>query len=543
MARILIIDDDPDISTIIAQLAEDAGHAPYTAGTLGEGLHRLHSTPIDLVFLDVRLPDGRGIDALADIRKSEGQPDVIIITGLGDPDGAELAIQNGAWDYIEKGSTLKQIAFSMDRALKYRERHRPGESRSLKRDKLVGDSPAVHVVLENLVVAATGEASVLITGETGTGKEVVARTVHENSNRASGPFVVLDCASIPANLVEGELFGHVKGSFTGATASRQGVVGQADGGTLFLDEVGELPLAMQGAFLRVLQEKRYRPVGSTRELVSDFRLVAATNRDLEAMCRAGTFRTDLFYRLKSCAILVPPLRQRLEDIPALARHHLDGICARYGWPPKQLSEELLSLLMHYEWPGNVRELVQTLERTAVFAADEETIYPEHLPVDIRARAAGRMVQRTCSLEGSVAGMPQARDVVLEQAGTDVRGAAVVSSADVLSDILGDVPAVSPSASPAGSTGTAVESAGQEVASEPDFVSRYLETVGETGAGRRGTVPRFKEFRTACIDHIEKAYLERLLDVADGSIKDACRLSGLSRTRLYVLMKSHGVVRE
>lgn len=483
MARILVIDDDPDISTIIAELAEDAGHASEKASTLAAGLEKVAAASFDLVFLDVRLPDGSGIKALPEIRKGLAQPDVIIITGLGDPDGAELAIQNGAWDYIEKTSTLKQINFSMERALKYRESHREIPKRALKRDKFIGDSPALQPVLENLAIAAAGDASVLVTGETGTGKEVVARTIHDNSRRSAGPFVVLDCASLPESLVEGELFGHVKGSFTGAGATRTGVVGEADGGTLFLDEVGELPLPIQSSFLRVLQEKRYRPVGSTKELSSDFRLISATNRNLEAMCDAGEFRADLYFRLKSCAMLLPPLRERLEDVPALVRSHLDRLCQRLGLETKDLSEELLSLLMHYQWPGNVRELVQTLERTLMRARDEDILYPEHLPVDVRAKAAGRMLQSSCC--------------------------------------------------PA-------ESLAAELPSEPPG-----ETVSEKAvkAGTAtGQLPLFKDYRQSCIDYVESAYLKRLMEESGGSIKDACKRSGLSRTRLYVLMKQYGVTR-
>ncbi|WP_461210228.1 sigma-54-dependent transcriptional regulator [Desulfocurvus sp. DL9XJH121] len=469
MASILILDDDPDISTIISQLAEDAGHAVATAGTLAQGLARLGASDIDLVFLDVCLPDGSGIDALPEIRRAASRPDVIIITGLGDPDGAELAIQNGAWDYIEKTSTLKQIMFSMDRALRFREKGRQPALVAIKRDRLVGESQAVQAVLEHVSVAASGDAGVLITGETGTGKEVVARTIHENSARADQSFVVLDCASLSESLAEGELFGHVKGAFTGAGATRTGLVGQADGGTLFLDEVGELSVSIQATFLRVLQEKQFRPVGSTRELASDFRLIAATNRDLREMCAQGLFRSDLYYRIKSCAIHMPPLRERLEDIPVLSRFHLDRLCGKYGRPPKRMSEAFSSALTNYDWPGNIRELVQTLERIIMRAMDEEVLYPEHLPVDIRAKAVRR----------------------------SVGGAA---------------------------------SGGEAPAARGDFCDGLL----------AGGVPGYKEFRAECLEHMETRYLRRLMEQARGSIKEACRLSGLSRTRLYVLMKDRNV---
>ncbi|NJB69116.1 two-component system NtrC family response regulator [Desulfobaculum xiamenense] len=475
MARILVLDDDPDISNIISQLAEDAGHASVIASSLAEGLAALRGPAVDLVFLDVRLPDGSGIDALPEIRKASSRPDVIIITGLGDPDGAELAIKNGAWDYIEKTSTLAQIAASMERALAYREKHRQPRALGIARRELVGESPALMAVLENVAIAASGDAGVLITGETGTGKEVVARTIHDNSHRNSGPFVVVDCAALSETLAEGELFGHVKGSFTGAHATRTGLVGQADGGTLFLDEVGELPQSVQATFLRVLQERRYRPVGSTREEVSDFRLVAATNRDLAAMCEDGSFRSDLYYRIKSCHIAMPPLRERVEDVSPIAIYHLSRLCRQYGIADKTLSDEILAVLAHYDWPGNVRELVQTLERTLMRGRGEEVLYPEHLPVDVRARAARRAMERA------------------------------VENPDACAPVV-----------VAGS-----------------FSDRLLS----------GSLPGFKDYRRRCISHVEEKYLERLMSDAGGSIKEACRLSGLSRTRLYVLMKEHGITRD
>lgn len=472
MATILVLDDDPDISTIITQLAEDAGHTAFIAPTLAEGLTRLASTQTDLVFLDVRLPDGSGLEALPEVKKATSAPDVIIITGLGDPDGAELAIQNGAWDYIEKTSTLKQIMFSMDRALQYRaNRCRPALD-TLQRDSLIGNARSLQPVLENIRVAASGDAGVLITGETGTGKEVVARTIHDNSSRAKGNFVVLDCASLSASLAEGELFGHVKGSFTGADTSRTGLVGQADGGTLFLDEVGELPQSVQATFLRVLQEKRFRPVGSTREFASDFRLVAATNRNLEEMCDKGLFRNDLYYRIKSCAIDIPPLRQRPEDIPEIVRFHLERLCAKYEKKTREPSDDFLKTLMNYDWPGNIRELVQTLERTIMRVGDEIVLYPEHLPVDIRAKAVRRAVERHDDSASTL--HPEAPSW--------------------------DLPFEMP----------------------------------------QGPLPSFKEYRKQCLDQVERTYLERLMREAEGSIKQACKLSGLSRTRLYVLMKEHDV---
>ena len=244
-----------------------------------------------MVFLDVRMPDGDGLAMLPLIQAARSAPEIIIMTGFGNASGAELAITSGAWDYIEKGSSVKEITLSLVRALEYRKQKRSSNSTRnvvmLKRDAIIGISPAIKACLEQVAQAAECDASVLVTGETGSGKELFARAIHENSRRAPKPFVVVDCAALPDTLVESLLFGHEKGAFTGAEQSRSGLVAQANGGTLFLDEVGELPLSMQKAFLRVLQEHRFRPVGSHREVCSDFRLVAATNRTWRPWCATG----------------------------------------------------------------------------------------------------------------------------------------------------------------------------------------------------------------------------------------------------------------
>ena len=332
----------------------------------------------------------------------------------------------------------------------------------------MGESPALRCVVESVAIAALGDASVLITGETGTGKEVVARTIHENSARANAPFVVVDCAALSEHLVEGELFGHMRGSFTGAHSSRMGLVEQADGGTLFLDEVGELPLTIQASFLRVLQEKRFRPVGSSTEKDSDFRMISATNRDLDAMCASGAFRTDLFFRIKACSIHMPLLKQRLEDIPSLIRFHMKRLCGHYKVEEKELSDDILTLLLNYDWPGNVREMVQVLERTLMRSFQEKVLYPEHLPVDIRAKAARRAVQRSC------------RDV-------------------------------------------------------PPCPDRAVEESFSSGLLARN-IPPFKEYRRTCQEHTDAKYFAQLMLMADGDVREACRVSGMSRTRLYEMLK-------
>jgi two-component system NtrC family response regulator len=397
MAHILIIDDDESTRYSLSRMVRRMGHSSTTASTLREGIEKASSEDVDVVFLDVRMPDGSGLDALPTIRCSASSPEVVIITGYGDPDGAELALKSGAWDYMEKGSSVKQMSLPLIRALQFREernmRARAKSVISLKREGIIGSSARLMACLDQVASAAGSDANVIVTGETGAGKELFARAIHENSPRANRSFVVVDCAALPETLVESLLFGHERGAFTGADKVREGLIRQADGGTLFLDEVGELPLSLQKSFLRVLQERRFRPLGSARELKSDFRLVAATNRDLDQMVQEGRFREDLLYRLKSFTIELPPLRERSEDIKELARYHTDQFCERYGLAPKGFSPEFIGALTAYTWPGNVRQLVNSLDRALIAARFDPTLFPTHLPMDIRVEVRRSSLQR------------------------------------------------------------------------------------------------------------------------------------------------------
>jgi two-component system NtrC family response regulator len=358
VANILIIDDDEEMCYALSRMFGPQGHYANCAGSIAQGLEQTGSGNIDVVFLDVRMPDGNGLEALPHIQTSPSAPEVIIITGFGDADGAEIAIKSGAWDYIEKGCSTREMSLPLLRALEYRKQKQHAREgaksiMALKRDGIIGASPKLTDCLDLLAQAAASETSVLITGETGTGKELFARAIHANSSRAKGPFIVVDCAALPETLVESVLFGHEKGAFTGADKSSEGLVRQAGGGTLFLDEVGELPPTTQKSFLRVLQEHRFRPVGSKKELESDFRLVAATNRNMDKMAQEGHFRDDLLFRLKSFVIELPALRERSEDIRELARHHIDRFCEKYGLTPKGFSPEFLDTLKAHPWPGNI----------------------------------------------------------------------------------------------------------------------------------------------------------------------------------------------
>ncbi len=386
MANILIVDDDKGICATISRIVKRLGHDATCAYTLQDGVAEALSAKVDVVFLDVNMPDGSGLELLPKITKAPSRPEVIIITGKGSVNGAELAIRNGAWDYIQKPSSAKEMTLPLVRALQYRsEKTTKKQMAVLKTDGIVGSSPLLKTCLGQLAQAAISDGNVIIAGETGTGKELFCNAIHNNSSRCDGNYVVVDCTAIPELLVESTLFGHVKGAFTGAEHASVGLIEQADGGTLLLDEVGELPLSIQKRFLRVLQERRFRPVGSKKEIRSDFRLIVATNRDLTVMARQGKFRSDLLYRMQTFSIELPPLRERWDDIKPIAIYHMTRLSERYGAGTKGFSPEFLDAISTYSWPGNVRELVNTLERALAVSDQEPVLFPKHLPEYIRIR--------------------------------------------------------------------------------------------------------------------------------------------------------------
>ena len=403
MARILVVDDEETVCQTLAFVGQRAGHETVCARTLAAGLQKASSEDFDVVLLDVRMPDGNGLEMLPKLAQTPSAPEIIIMTGYGDARGAEMALTSGAWDYIEKGAPAKDITLSLMRALEYRKQKlslKQNDVVALKRENIIGSSPSLTRSLDQVARAAASDTTVLILGETGCGKELFARAVHQNSKRADRPFVVVDCASLPETLAESILFGHEKGAFTGAEKTSVGLIGEADGGTLFLDEVGELPLTVQKAFLRVLQERRYRPVGGHRELESNFRVVAATNRDLDQMADGGHFRSDLLFRLRSFVINLPPLRDRGDDIKELARHYMDLFCERNGMSPKGSCPDFMDTLMAYDWPGNIREFVNTIERAVVAAGSEPVLFAQHLPTSLRVKVAQSAVRRSPTAEFS-----------------------------------------------------------------------------------------------------------------------------------------------
>ncbi len=415
MAQILIIDDDSDMSFTLCGMIQHMQHTATAAHTLSEGLEKAQSGTYDILFLDVRLPDGNGLAAIPRLQQHPFPPEIIIVTAYGDPGGAELALKGGVWDYLTKPLSMDDLQLSLGRALKYRQQKQSCNTPVvIDRCGIIGESPQMMHCLNTLAHAASVDAGVLISGETGTGKELFCRAIHANSRRAGGRFVAVDCAALPEQLVESILFGHVKGAFTGANETQTGLIKEADGGTLFLDEIGELPMQVQKAFLRVLQERCFRPVGMRNEIRSDFRVVAATNRKLDQMVNKRLFRKDLLFRIRTMVIDLPPLRERTEDIEALTLYHMARICDRYGIEQKGFSSEYLEALTSHSWPGNVRELVSTLEFSITTANHEPTIFARHLPLDMRIRMKSQMLERSSAPLDPVppsGGLPRMQTVV------------------------------------------------------------------------------------------------------------------------------------
>jgi two-component system, NtrC family, response regulator AtoC len=388
--RILVVDDDADMREWVKEDLEAEGFLVETAPGGRTGVERVKQGGVDLVVSDVKMPDLDGLDLLREIREVAPAPFVIIVTGFGSIDTAIRAVKLGAYDYITKPFKIDQLLLSIDKALAERSlrnevtRLREEVSRRDRLDNIIGRSAPMQEIFALIRRLSSSHANILITGESGTGKELVARALHAKGPRKFQPFVALNCAAIPENLLESELFGYARGAHSTASADRQGMFAEAHGGTLFLDEIAELPLSLQPKLLRVLQDGEVRPLGANRSVRVDVRVMAATNRDLERRLREGQFREDLYYRLNVVQIQLPPLRGRQEDILALADHFLARSVERSRKTVRGWHESAKALLLAHHWPGNVRELENVVER-AVALAEKDLIGPDDLPHAMRER--------------------------------------------------------------------------------------------------------------------------------------------------------------
>ncbi len=375
-ARILVVDDEEIVIRSCLRILGDRDYEVASAQDGLEALKKIEENHYDVLVLDIMMPKIDGLEVLQRVKESHPDIDVIMITGLSQIDTAVKAMKLGAFDYLPKPFDPDELKLVVQRALERRQLLR--ENLDLKNEvsskyrfeNIIGSSPPMQNVYRLVAKCAPTNSTVLLTGESGTGKELVARAIHYNSLRKDKPFVAVDCNSLSENLLESEMFGHVKGSFTGAVASRKGMFEVADSGTLFLDEVGNFPLATQAKLLRVIQEREFKAVGDTRTQSANFRLICATNRDLAAMVAAGTFREDLFYRINVFPIQIPPLRERRDDIPALAFHFLKVFSGELDKQVTEFSEGAMSAIVNHDWPGNVRELENAIQRAVILATDK-----------------------------------------------------------------------------------------------------------------------------------------------------------------------------
>ena len=410
--QILVVDDEPNLRRVLsAQLARD-GYDVHTAEDGEQALQLLQDHHIDLVITDLRMPKIDGMELLRRALELDEELPVVMITAHGTVDNAVEALKTGAFDYITKPFDQIEVRTIVKKALRTRdlsatEATRPAEAEapSGARYGIIGKSPGILELYSVLDRVADTPTTVLITGESGTGKELVARALHENSSRRDKPFIKVNCAAIPRDLMESELFGYERGAFTGAVGSKPGRFELASGGTLFLDEIGSIPVEMQVKLLRALQESEFERVGGIKTIRVDVRLVAATNSDLKKEIAAGAFREDLYYRLNVVPIRLPPLRERAEDIPLLVRHFIDKFNARLKKSVTGLEAETERLLATHPWPGNIRELENVIERAVLFC-DKSSVAPEHLPPEVR------------NASGAVRGAQSAQSAIADPSSSD-----------------------------------------------------------------------------------------------------------------------------
>ncbi len=394
---VLVVEDDDDLRLILVESLEASGFAVAQATDAADALDRLQGYAYDGLVVDLKLPDGDGRRVLDEALDRYPQIRAVVITGFGGVDDAVSAIKRGAVDFLIKPFQLSQLARVLTTSLE--QLQLKVENASLKAElgqrfrfeSVVGQHPSVQQLFATLELVAPMNSTVLIHGESGTGKELVAKTIHHNSNRAGQRFVAFNAAAIPEGLVEAELFGHVKGAFTGAIAGRPGRFELAHKGTLFIDEVASMPLSLQTKLLRALQEREVERVGEAKPIKVDIRVIAATNTDLRQLVKAGTFREDLYYRLNVIPVRLPPLRERREDIPLLAQHFLKKACRDNGLPAKTLAQDTLRALMAYEWPGNVRQLENAIEYAAAISGSSRDVSLDVLPADVREKATPALV--------------------------------------------------------------------------------------------------------------------------------------------------------
>jgi two-component system, NtrC family, response regulator len=389
MNKVLIIDDEEKLRQLLTRIISLEGFTVLEAGNLSAASKVLEKENVDVILCDVKLPDGHGVDFLKQVKPKYPAVEIILLTAYGNiPDGVQ-AMKNGAFDYITKGDDNDKIIPLLNRAIEKVQLHKKVEqlqkqlNNKYSFDTIIGESVPILQAIELAKKVAATDATVLLLGETGTGKEVFAQAIHNNSIRANKSFVAVNCSAFSKELLESELFGHKAGAFTGAVKDKKGLFEEANGGTIFLDEIGEMPAELQATLLRVLETGEFIKVGDTKTLKVNVRIIAATNRDLQKEIETNHFRSDLFYRLSVFQIILPSLRERIKDIPALANHFAMLFAAKTNKPVPVLQKEYLEVLQHYNWPGNIRELKNIIERSVILN-DEQQLTIKNLPVELQA---------------------------------------------------------------------------------------------------------------------------------------------------------------
>lgn len=531
----------------LPELAKKYRHEVLAARTPEEADAALGIYACDLILFMLESGKRDEWPQMMPLGRLPGSPDIIAAVKGGDTAAAEYAIQSGCWDVLYLPAEPEILESYVQRCLESRRAAVEQHPAVLKRDEIIGSSPLLGRLLQQLSVFAASDSSVLIMGETGTGKELFAKAIHDNSPRADKPMIVVDCTNLPASLAESLLFGHARGSFTGAVESTDGLFKQADGGTIFLDEIGELDINVQKSLLRVIQEKRFRPLSAKKEISCDFRIIAATNQDLESMVQQGTFRQDLYHRINTQTVVLPPLRDRTEDVPMLMRHYLELFCQSQNAPLKEIAPEVLEALKLYNWPGNIRELVNVAHAAVLRSLNDPRVYLQHLTEDIRLFLARAHVTTQDLLKLS----------------KDSEENASSSSGRLDSGLT--APSSAPSAMEAGSS-SEIEEAGRLPEIEERLEAAETEIGGETEpeapdpgeedaaapeagiaataapAGQvydfpsRPELPSYKEARAEYVLKMESHYLGELMKRSRGDFNTARKISGLSRARLYELLK-------
>ncbi len=494
--EVLVIDDDESMLEIATIQLTAEGHTVHTAVTGDEGIRLANSRQFDVVLTDLNLPDHDGIELVRKLREASPDTEIIVVTGYGSVSKAVEATKAGAFYFVEKPAEFEELTVLMAKAVERRQQ--AAEIRQL-RDKLsnrtsyfniIGSSKPMQDIFELIDSVAESDANILVTGESGTGKELVANAIHFRSRRAKRPMMKVNCAALPKELIESELFGHTKGAFTGAASDKVGLIGQSDGGSLFLDEIGEMPLELQPKLLRVLQERVYTCLGSTKQLEVDFRLIAATNQNPRDAVNSGSLREDLYYRVNTIEIVVPPLRERIDDIQSLAEHFLQEFSEKYQRPAHTISEQAYAYLFEYSWPGNVRELRNTVERAVLLTKGSV--------LDAASLQVGRAPQRAFAATAT----------------SDIHATTVVNGASQAA-----IGSLSESADDSAEDGSMLRGLGRTIVN-------------------RVSVRREAEDAVDVLTQVEGSIVAAALERTKGNKQAAANLLGVYRPRLYHMIRKH-----